>query len=321
MHQNYSLLQEEKSSLTYYIEDSRKQLEEALKSQNLLQNTIDQQNQQILTLSQQLQQYETYTNDTNKNIEQLHVEIAQLKQDRDVGQKSLAECQQQLFAAMQELSDKTQSINDVTQELQFNQQQVETLEHELINVRQTLESTQREYTESLETLKKARFNDIETHFEEALAAKDLDIEKANVQLQECFEQNRLLAEKLDTETGMKMELEAAKKASEDKVIQFEEKLAEQLKLMEEEEKQLEEMRAIIEEQVVKIEELKTELFAKSNDYDSLVAEMDMGKKRLSDQQTIQSVSLRKCQIMMSSFLFFVTGGFCSVDIKTSRNPR
>lgn len=256
-----------------------------------MQTTIEQQNQRIQTLSQQLQQYETYANDSNKTIEQLQTNLAQLKEDREVGQKSLAECQQQLFAAMQELSDKTQAFSDVIQQLNANQQHIEGLENDLINLRQSLEIKEREYADSLESLKKTRFTDIETHYEEVLAAKDLDLEKAKAQLQESLQQNQLLTEKLVYETGLKVEFETKAAVLEDKITKMEDKLSEQLKLMEEEEKQLEEMRAIIEEQVVKIEELKKELFAKSNDYDSLIAEVDMGRKNISQQKVVREVSL------------------------------
>lgn len=290
LHQNVSLLQEEKASLTYYIEDSKIQLEESLQAQTILQNTIDQQNQQLLSLNQQLQQFESYKNDANKNIEELQVEIAHLKRDSEIGRKSLTECQQQLFTTMQELSDKAHAFNEVVQQLNSTQGNVDVLENELLNLKHSLELKEREYSESIENLKKARLTDVESHYEEVLAAKDFDLQTAKAHLQQSLQQNQVLSEKLDMENRVRTELEAKTVELQGKASNVEDKLSEQLKLMEEEEKQLEEMRGIIEEQVVKIEELKKELFAKSNDYDSLVAEMDMGRKNLT--QVTQVVSCK-----------------------------
>lgn len=290
MNQNFSTLQEEKTSLTYYVQNNKTHLEEALQTHAVLQNTIEQQNQQILTLNQHLQQYEIYRNDNNQIVDQLHKEIAQLKEDCEVNRKALAESQQQLFTTMQELSDKTNSLTEVTQQLNTAQQNVEMLENEMLQLRQTLELKEREYLDAVEGLKKSHFTEFEAVYEEALAAKDLDILKAKAHLQEALQQNALLMENLEAETRAKGELEAKIKEFEEKISKSEEKLTEQLKLMEEEEKQLEEMRGIIEEQVVKIEELKKELFEKSNYYDSLIAEMDIGKKNVVQQQAVQRVS-------------------------------
>lgn len=281
------MLQEEKLSLAYYIENSEKKLAESLDSKSLLQSNIDQQNQEILALNQQLQHYETYRNDSNKNIEELYAEIAQLKQDCNVGHKSLAECQQQLFTTMQELSEKTHAFNDVMQQMNGYQHNVELLENEVANLRHSLELKEREYSDSIENLKKTRLIEIETHYEEVLAAKDIDFQTAMAQLQESLQQNHLLNENLNIVNGQKIELEAKTSELGEKIVSLEDKLSEQLKLMDEEEKQLQEMSAIIEEQVVKIEELKKELFGKSNDYDSLVAEMDMGRKNPVPQQGAQ----------------------------------
>lgn len=264
-----------------------------MQTQTILQNTIEQQNQQILTLNQQLQQFESYRNDSNKNIEELHMEIAQLKEGYDIGQKSLAECQQQLFTTMQELSEKALGFNEVTQLLNNAQQNFDSLEREMLQLRHNFDQKEREYNESFESLKNSRSADIEMHYQELLSAKDLDLQTARAQLQEALQQGHLLAEKLDTETRLKCDIEAKTVQVEEKTVKLEEKFSEQLKLMEEEEKQLEEMRAIIEEQVVKIEELKKELFEKSNDYDSLVAEMDMGRKSLIQTQVAQGVSFKK----------------------------
>lgn len=284
-----SLLQEEKSSLAYYIEDSKHQLEQSLQSQSVLQNTIEQQNYQIETVNQQLHQFDGYRSDYNKNIEEMHNEIANLKENHEIARQSLSECQQQLFTAMQQLSEKTHTYNEVVQQLTSTQQHVEMLEHEVLNLKQTLELKEREYSQSIETLKNCQLRDIETHYEEVLAAKDIDIQTARTHLEESLQQCHLLTEKLNAESRVKMALETKTSELQEKSSKTDEKMCEQLKLMEEEEKQLEEMRAIIEEQVVKIEELKKELFEKSNDYDSLIAEMDMEKKSTAQRQQTQAV--------------------------------
>lgn len=64
---------------------------------------------------------------------------------------------------------------------------------------------------------------------------------------------------------------------------MEQQLNEQTQLVDEDTKQLEELKLIIEDQVVKIEQLKKELFDKSNQYDSLIAEMDVGRLPVTTQ--------------------------------------
>lgn len=62
--------------------------------------------------------------------------------------------------------------------------------------------------------------------------------------------------------------------------EIQKKYDEQNILLNEEEKQLDELKAIIENQVVKIEDLKQKLYEKSNDYDSLIAELDIRRSDL-----------------------------------------
>lgn len=65
--------------------------------------------------------------------------------------------------------------------------------------------------------------------------------------------------------------------------QLEQQLSEQTQLVDEDTKQLQELKLIIEDQVAKIEELKKELFDKSNQYDSLIAEVDVGRPPVTRQ--------------------------------------
>lgn len=260
------------------IEDYKQKLEEYSGSYVTLQNSLEEKNQLIATLNQQLQLTEGLKNDNNRDIEKLQQEISQVKKDCSMLQQSLADCQEQLFSVTNELTNKTNQLESVYQQLAYSQQNYEIQEGELNNLRELLHAKEHEYNSSVENLRRTHLRDLENHFEEILAAKDLDIETIKSQFNESVQNTNQLSERLTIEGNLRQQLQ-------NKVKELEEKIVEQTTLLDEEDKQLTEMRKIIEQQVVKIEELKKELFAKSSDYDSLIAEMDIGRKAITQQPT------------------------------------
>ncbi|KAJ8922698.1 hypothetical protein NQ315_007731 [Exocentrus adspersus] len=134
--------------------------------------------------------------------------------------------------------------------------------------------------------------DLENRYEELLAAKDLDIESFKTQLNESVQYSNQLVEKISFEETMRQQLQ-------NRVKELEDKMHEQTTLLDEEDKQLTEMRHIIEQQVMKIEELKNELFVKSRDYDSIIAEMDIGRKPIMEQPA-PSVSVEQASASAKS---------------------
>ncbi|KAJ8927201.1 hypothetical protein NQ314_020479 [Rhamnusium bicolor] len=264
-----AVVQQEQANTNYAVEGYKQRLEEFKITHIALRNSLEEKNQLIATLNQQLQLTESLKNDNNEDVVNLQEEISQVKNDCFVLQQSLAECQQQLFNVTGELTNKSNELENVSQQLSYSQQNFEIQEAELNKLRDVLQLKEQEFSISVENLRKSKLQDLENHYEEVIAAKDLDIESFRLQLNESIQNSQQLSDKVSIEVHLRQQLEQS-------VKQLEEKIAEQSALLDEENKQLGEMRTIIEQQVIKIEELKKELFEKSSDYDSLIAEMDIG---------------------------------------------
>lgn len=293
-------LNEERTATIETIEDYRKQCEELRVTYDQLQTAITEKDQEIVCLKQQLEQVETLRNDNNKDVEKLHEEISQNKEELNIARQSLADCQTQMLSVTQELSEKTNELQNITQQMNYylencnrleqvladrtNQLQIVTqqmnnyfekskkLEEEMAEMHKLISVRDQEY----EIMKNSHSKDLESYYEEALSAKDIDLETLRTQLNEAVAMIEQYNGQLNNEMHAKSELELVKR-------DLELKLAEQSTLLEEEHKQLAEMRIILEDQVVKIEELNKELFHKSNDYDSLIAEMDIGRHTITQQ--------------------------------------
>uniref|UniRef100_A0A6P7F5F7 Protein lava lamp-like n=1 Tax=Diabrotica virgifera virgifera TaxID=50390 RepID=A0A6P7F5F7_DIAVI len=285
-------LQQQLTDTNLVVENQKQQLQDFSQMYNALQSTFDERNQQISTLNQQLQ-----VTQNNKEAEKLENELTRYKDECLKLQHYLDECQQQLFNITQDLATKTHEYQTVSQQLAYSQQNADFLQGQINDLNGTLHQKEQEYLVSLENLNKSRYKEIETHYEELMAAKDLDIQTLRAQVAESVynasEQSTLKAElenqvkKLEEQI---VELTTITGEQQSKIKELEEKLSEQTSLSEEETKQLSEMRGIIEEQVVKIEDLKKELFQKSNDYDSLIAQMDISRSAIT-QQPVASTSI------------------------------
>ncbi|KAJ8953810.1 hypothetical protein NQ318_006658 [Aromia moschata] len=276
--QELAKLHDAQSNANLALEDYKRRLEELQTSQMALYNSVQEKDQLIVTLNQQLQSADNLKNDNNKDIDRLQEEIIQSKKDCSNLQDSLVECQQQLFAVTSDLANKTQELEGVNQQLAYSQRNYEILDAELNKMKDFLQVKEQEYASSVENLRKGQLRDLESHYEEVLAAKDLDIQNVKSQLQESIHNSQQLTDAINFEANLRQQLEENAK-------QLEEKVANQSALLDEEDKQLIELRSIIEEQVIKIEELKKELFEKSRDYDSLIAEIDIGRKAITEQPT------------------------------------
>lgn len=292
-------LQQYYGQSNHVVEDYKQQLEEVQQSCISLQKLVEEKDQQIVDLNQQVvaltqqianltRQLEVSTD--NKETERLDAELAQTKDAYLVLQQSLAECQQQLFNITQDLATKSHQFEIVSEQLAYSQHNSDLLQEEINKLNQTLQIKEQEYAVSLENMEKSHYKELESHYEEVLSAKDLDIQTLRAQVAESIyntsehmKMKNLLEDRIRHLEIEVQELSTAKNTLESNIL-------EHTSLGDEETKQLTEMRGIIEEQVVKIEELKKELFGKSNDYDSLIAEMDISRKAITQQPT--SLGLR-----------------------------
>ncbi|EFA02160.2 protein lava lamp [Tribolium castaneum] len=180
----------------------------------------------------------------------------------------------------QNLHDYQQINNNLSAQVQAQVAQIEAKDRELDNLRHLVEEKQRECDYAVENLTqeyrvtineqvheievlKRRLSENENRYEELLHSKESDLEGVQ------YELNQVMVSKSKEIEGLASQLNT--KIEECESLQR--KIEEQV----EETKQLTELRAIIEEQVLKIEELKKDLYEKSNDYDSLIAEMDISR--------------------------------------------
>ncbi|RZC33876.1 leucine-rich repeat-containing protein, partial [Asbolus verrucosus] len=236
-----------------------------------------------LNLSQLQERQTTLLEEKNETIATLTSQLQEVQNLKDYESENAQNLQQNLF--------EYQQINaTITTQLQMKSTQLEEREAEVNNLKQLLEEKQRQHDYTLENLSheyrtsineqaqeidtlKRRLLDNENHYEELLATKDEDIEELRNQSQLVEKKNKE-AEELGLQLNEKIK----------ECGSLQKKIDEQNVLLDEENKQVTEFRAIIEVQVLKIEELKTELFEKSNDYDSLIAEMDISRNSVKENE-------------------------------------
>jgi chromosome segregation ATPase len=255
-------VEEVKAKLGRLEEDREKSLEEVQRLTGLLES----QNQTAASLTVQIQEMQNLKDYENENVHNMQ----------------------------QNLIDYQQVITNVSAQLQAKGAQLEERDREIASFRQALEEKQREHDYALENLSqehrttinemsqesetlKRRLVEIENHYEELLQSKDSDLEGAHLELQN---QSELMANKNKELEVLSLQLNAKTEECAD----VQRRLDEQTAMMDEENKQLTELRTIIEEQVLKIEELKKELFEKSNDYDSLIAEVDISRTSVKESE-------------------------------------
>ncbi|KAF7266452.1 hypothetical protein GWI33_020219 [Rhynchophorus ferrugineus] len=268
--QKLEKLSHEHSNCCEAIENYKGKIDEYESRCSLLQIKIDEKERIINDLNEQLLQIqESAKNDSNKEVQSLTNEITKTKEEYLLLQKNANEYQTQITEITQKLTDRSHELELAQQNIQYYQYNFQTYEDEINNLRKTLEQREQEYTNSLELLKNNQLADIQRHYDELLSNKDLDNQMLQAQIQELLNANKEYNERISQEISSKQELE--------------QKLLEQTHIVDEDTKQLEELKLIIEDQVAKIDELNKELFAKSSQYDSLVAEMDLSRQPVTQQ--------------------------------------
>ncbi|CAG9856954.1 unnamed protein product [Phyllotreta striolata] len=219
----------------------------------------------IERLNAQLQHYTTVIGENQIKIDNLQQNLAikdrQTQELLDKSSDNTTETElSQLIEAhstlQQSFGESQQQLFQLNQDLAAKSHQYDAIADQLSYSQQNVELLQRDI-DQLRQIVRQKDQELEhlrnarhTELEEALAGKDLEAQTLRAQMAE-----------------------------------IEAKLA----LADEEAKQLNETRTIIAEQVLTIEELKRKLYEKSNDYDSLIAEMDINRKAITQQPTSNTV--------------------------------
>lgn len=188
-------------------------------------------------------------------------------------QEQIYDCQQQVALLYADIENKKVQIDTLTKDIQNKQELLASREIEISQLNAVILELKQQATIGQQQYEQlAILNSEISNYKELLISKNTEIENLQVQIEEGHRELGSSAVKNeDIIVGLQAELD--KKNIECETLQS--KLEEQSALVEEENKQLSDLRKIIEDQVLKIEELKQELFQKSNDYDVLIAELDM----------------------------------------------
>lgn len=291
-----------KADLLQNVELLKKLEDSEFKFQKLQQEFLEKQN--VLTQStvlaeeykfklQQLQDNHNLLQQELTNKDAVIAELNKQLNDLQADNKILADLQQELFDNQQQVSylnqllqEKHNSFEHLNLELQNSQQQVQTHEATISQLNAYIEEIKLQHVQELSnksaelkqilnerlqeiSMLNRRLTDTTNHYEESLSNKESEIESLKLQLGEqikryndLLEENRKYHENLQTELNQK-------------AVECEELKQRLNELDEEQQKQTADLHNIIEDQVLRIEELKKELFEKSNDYDALIAEVDM----------------------------------------------
>lgn len=167
------------------------------------------------------------------------------------------------------MAQKIQELQVANEKIIYYQQSYEECDESNKKLKELLDQREKEYSNSLAILKNSVASDVHQHYNELVSHRDQDLDSLKGQIQELIASNQSYAERLNQEIYTKE--------------QMQQQLFENSQLVDEDTKQLEELKLIIEDQVAKIEQLKKELFDKSNQYDSLIAEMDVGRPPITHQ--------------------------------------
>ncbi|KAL1509714.1 hypothetical protein ABEB36_004410 [Hypothenemus hampei] len=267
----------EHSNCSKITEDCNRKIQESYNLQETLQQHLDEKNSEINALNQRILQIQLdKRNDSNKIEETLTTSLEHLKEEYKKIQDAFADCRNELSETQHNLTQKTQDLQLVNDQLIQYQQSLSYYEQENNALKDLVESKKQELAFALE---RNQFSASKQHYEELLSAKDIDINTLRQQYQELFSTNQNYAQRLNEEVALRQHVE--------------QQLQERTQLVDEDTKQLEELKLIIEDQVVKIEQLKKELFDKSNQYDSLIAEMDVGRVPVTRQPTTTAETKRQ----------------------------
>lgn len=243
-------------------EENRVQMEQ-FKDNFSRQQLIIQENQQTIAhLTNQLQQDQNMKDYENENTHNL--------------QQNLLECQ----GVISQLQETNTRLEARLAEIQNYQKIIREKDYEIVELQRQLQETQyeiqqkdtmiQEFNQTVDNLNK-RLQDNQTHYEETLVLKESDLNSLQLQLEEQKSEITHLSSKCQLVEELTIQLNEKTK----ECVDLNTKITEQSVLIDEENKQLTELRNIIENQVLKIEELKNDLFQKSNEYDSMIAEVDI----------------------------------------------
>ncbi|CAH1954419.1 unnamed protein product [Acanthoscelides obtectus] len=275
--QELAAVQNEKVAASQMIQDYESKLMEYKTTTESLKKTSDEKKQEIESLAKRLKETESLKSDNNKDVEHLTSVIDQLKQDAAVLQQSLSDCQQQLFDVTQKLTHKTNELETVSGQLNYSQENVQILENEVSSLKAQIENKEKEYAAGLETSRQNHLRDLESYYEEVLTNKDQEMQS----LQSQF--NTYTANIQDHQQNIHHSLEKEKEDLIQRIEELEAMFAHQTASSEEKENHMKEMNKIVEDQVMRIEQLKKELYQKSSDYDSLIAGIELENKPVVEQ--------------------------------------
>ncbi|KAK4887323.1 hypothetical protein RN001_003594 [Aquatica leii] len=181
-------------------------------------------------------------------------------------------------------------FSGVTSSEQIKDNKISELFIETNNLKLLLGEKEKEYSYQLEAISQEnlqRQSELKSSYDKLLLTKDYDLEILSIQIQELAQNNEAFNSILKERDVELNELKILLDSKVKECDALNNKLYEEETLHTEENKQVVELGKIIEDQVLKIESLKQELFGKSKDYDSLIAELDLRKPSSEQRQTYQ----------------------------------
>lgn len=208
------------------------------------------------------EQLEQEFDNRNVLIAELYEKLNHLQMDS----KTIAELQGRIDNLNGSLQEKQNNLTSLSNDLQHYQQLVQTHESTINRLNAYIEEVKQEFVvkstemeqiinEKLQEINilNRKLTETTDHYNETLSDKDAQLESLKLQLERYNDENKKLQE-ISSELKSKFE------------------------------EQTSDLHKIIEDQVLKIEQLKKELFEKSNDYDALVAELDMHHQKKQDDR-------------------------------------
>lgn len=234
-----------------------------------LQEELRNKEQSLVTISSEVENYKLQLQEARKTLENATDEGKNI----EILQEQIYDCQQQMAQLYADVGNKKVHIDSLNSDLQNKQELLASREMEISHLNSVIrELEQQTATGQQQNEELLNLNSEISKYEELLTSKNTEMENLRLQHEEQNQQlDSSVVKNEEIIVGLQTELD--NKNIECEILQN--KIEEQNVLVEEENKQLSELRKIIEEQVLKIEELKQELFQKSNDYDVLIAELDM----------------------------------------------
>ncbi|XP_031353392.1 protein lava lamp [Photinus pyralis] len=228
---------------------------------------------EITTLKSQME-------DKLRAVDLLTTQIKTYNANADDKDHRIADLTNQLLQLTALSDENRRQIADLLSEVDRYKQAKEALESkdsaltlQLGNLKVLINEKEKEF-ESLSQQYLQNESELKLHYDNQLRSKDSELEIANARLLQHAQSNEAFAEQQSQLNALVAERDELRR-----------KLAEEEALSGEENKQLNDLRAIIEDQVLKIEEQKRELYEKSKDYDSLIAELDLRKPSVNVHQS------------------------------------